>query len=627
MRKHLKLLSYLLMLSLLVSVFTIPVNAEGFEVDTKGVNLKTGLEQYEIAVDDAEDTNTEVYESGRKSSNPNASYWMNLSSDYYYNQLSGAEKGIWDSFEASCLDVLENVNTYEKMPKITNTAGVSLERLKEIAWMFKHSNPQYYFLSNRLWYSMSGSYFYFEVYDVFQNGADRQAYTALFKSQIDSWVAEVSKGARPENKEAIAHDLIANNTIYQANAYDQTAFSTFCLGKTVCAGYAGAMTILCNAVGIECITLTSDSHAWNNVNLHGNWYAVDVTWDDDDTDGVWYLLYNKSNETIRLFDDTTEHVVEAQWENGVPNCMFDSNVCVYTYEPGYAKDDNYVYFFVNDNTDRGPLLLKVIESLSGAPIEDAPKKVGSYNTTTASSVDVQPFVNRLYQILLNRSAELEGLSAWTKNLMSGESTSAEIVSGIIFSDEFKSRNLSYADAIECLYQAMLGRGSDEAGKNAWVANMNNGMTYTSIINGFAGSAEFSQICSEYGISAGNVEITEPRDMNSDVTGFIARCYREALQRNVDEDGLNAWCTVLLSGEESPKVVARGFVFSDEVIGQNLSNEDYVKLLYRLCMGREYDEAGFNAWCQVLAEGASREEVFWGFADSAEFAEIIADFGL
>lgn len=48
----------------------------------------------------------------------------------------------------------------------------------------------------------------------------------------------------------------------------------------VCSGYAGAMKTLCDRVGIPCVIVTSESHAWNNIEIEGKWYAVDVTYND-----------------------------------------------------------------------------------------------------------------------------------------------------------------------------------------------------------------------------------------------------------------------------------------------------------------------------------------------------------
>ncbi len=52
----------------------------------------------------------------------------------------------------------------------------------------------------------------------------------------------------------------------------------------VCEGYARAFKVLCDQVGIPCVLVegysSSGDHMWNNVQLDGNWYGVDVTWND-----------------------------------------------------------------------------------------------------------------------------------------------------------------------------------------------------------------------------------------------------------------------------------------------------------------------------------------------------------
>ena len=49
----------------------------------------------------------------------------------------------------------------------------------------------------------------------------------------------------------------------------------------VCEGYARAFKMLCNKIGVECILVGSNDHMWNYVKMEdGNWYAVDVTWND-----------------------------------------------------------------------------------------------------------------------------------------------------------------------------------------------------------------------------------------------------------------------------------------------------------------------------------------------------------
>ena len=91
--------------------------------------------------------------------------------------------------------------------------------------------------------------------------------------------------------------------------------------------------------------------------------------------------------------------------------------------------------------------------------------------------------------------------------------------------------------------------------------------------------------------------------------------------------MNDWSNKLANMQISGSVCAHGFFFSDEFTGQALSNDEYVTRLYRTFMNREPDPAGFADWTGRLASGATREDVFQGFAGSAEWALICADYGI
>lgn len=65
-------------------------------------------------------------------------------------------------------------------------------------------------------------------------------------------------------------------------------------GTVVCSGYAKAYEILLDAAGIPCETITGYAggyHAWNLVQVDGEWYHVDATWDDPTNKGGDYIRY------------------------------------------------------------------------------------------------------------------------------------------------------------------------------------------------------------------------------------------------------------------------------------------------------------------------------------------------
>lgn len=240
---------------------------------------------------------------------------------------------------------------------------------------------------------------------------------------------------------------------------------------------------------------------------------------------------------------------------------------------------------------------------------------------------VAGFVDRLYTNILQRNPDDEGLGAWTEVLKSGREQGAKVAQGFIESPEFQKRNLTDAQYITILYRTFLDREPDAGGLNSWLSVLDSGLSRMHVCKGFAESNEFTKICQEYGIQRGNAILTAPMDQNEGVTKFVARCYELCLERKADADGLNAWCNQILTGANTAKEAAHGFVFSDEFKSKNLSNEEYVKTLYRVFMDREADGAGLAAWVKVLENGQSREHVFNGFADSPEFQEICAGYGL
>ncbi len=112
-----------------------------------------------------------------------------------------------------------------------------------------------------------------------------------------------------------------------------------------------------------------------------------------------------------------------------------------------------------------------------------------------------------------------------------------------------------------------------------------------------------------------------------LAGFVTRCYRVALGRHPDKAGHADWVRWLQDGTVDATACTSGFVFSKEMNNKNLSDEDFVKTLYRLFMDREGEATGVAFWTEYLQAGHSREEVFHGFADSAEFARIKTNYGI
>ncbi len=100
----------------------------------------------------------------------------------------------------------------------------------------------------------------------------------------------------PYEQEKAIHDYMTKNCEYDSVNYvngtvpwvSHSPTGVFVYKKAVCDGYAKAFQLCMDILGIECETIDGiagaggvrEAHAWNAVKLDGEWYLVDVTWDN-----------------------------------------------------------------------------------------------------------------------------------------------------------------------------------------------------------------------------------------------------------------------------------------------------------------------------------------------------------
>ena len=243
----------------------------------------------------------------------------------------------WDDYDGDYYDRdYDDVTYYTDYVEYDESLGsYDDELVTSVFFAFTGSNPQFYFLaeswSGKRQYSGSSNRYYLalSVYGDFVNGSDRKSYTQKFKTAIDTDVKAVNAGKTMLEKETIAHDLIAKRITYDDKKWSQSSASVFLTKSSVCAGYSEGLELLLNAVGFECVPVTSETHEWNQVKLDGTWYAVDVTWDDDDDYGtVGRDFFNVSDKTLLAYDRKEDsdgaHVKESFYKLlNLPSCDYD----------------------------------------------------------------------------------------------------------------------------------------------------------------------------------------------------------------------------------------------------------------------------------------------------------------
>ncbi len=241
------------------------------------------------------------------------------------------------------------------------------------------------------------------------------------------------------------------------------------------------------------------------------------------------------------------------------------------------------------------------------------------NTDYSQEKTTRGFVYRMYDVVLGRQPDENGLNDWVSRLNSGQATAVDIVYGFFYSPEYQNKGKTNSEIVTDCYQAMLGREPDAAGYVYWLDRLNVGMTPEAIFAGFVGSQEFMSLCSYYGIAPGQYILTAARDQNYERTYFVYRLYQNCLGRTPDAAGQEDWCAQLGRGESGSNV-AYGFVFSPEYWGRHVDNTEYVSMLYKTILGREGETAGMADWINQLNYTYTREHVLNGFLYSREFAQ-------
>ena len=124
---------------------------------------------------------------------------------------------------------------------------------------------------------------------------------------------------------------------------------------------------------------------------------------------------------------------------------------------------------------------------------------GVPNITVEPNQKTIDFATRLYTTCLGREADEDGLMAWARQLANQRDTGTGAAHGFFFSSEFTGQNVSNSEFVTRLYRTFMGREPDTDGFNAWVAQLDSGVSREEVFNGFACSPEFSVICADYGI--------------------------------------------------------------------------------------------------------------------------------
>ena len=304
-----------------LALFGFLIYQEFIETETSS-KVEEFVGKYDVDKEETVDTKTietpkviesNPFEAIGNSKAPNIADYSNVNVDkYFYNQLEEESKTIYKALESNkenmksgtyrielgenFSDILEKENGQEELGNYYQSAIEA----------YIYDNPNIFYLSpSKMYLNIETITKFADVsYNVFINSGNEDNYFAegfTSEEQVREAINRVEEiknnilsQRNGNNYEDIkmVHDYLVDNieydtTISRNNIYD--VYGALVNRIAVCEGYARSFKYILDEMGIPCVLVIgtgtnsqgeTERHAWNYVELEGNWYAVDCTWDD-----------------------------------------------------------------------------------------------------------------------------------------------------------------------------------------------------------------------------------------------------------------------------------------------------------------------------------------------------------
>lgn len=138
----------------------------------------------------------------------------------------------------------------------------------------------------------------------------RVAFNNAIEAFLDGITFEMSEFER----ELLLHDRLASHVTYDLGAPNaHNAYGALVEERAVCEGYAEALQVLLHRAHIKSMLVFGSSinpstgmpegHAWSMVQIDGDYYHVDLTWNDQETNT--YHAYFNQTDAVMSEDHTT----------------------------------------------------------------------------------------------------------------------------------------------------------------------------------------------------------------------------------------------------------------------------------------------------------------------------------
>lgn len=247
---------------------------------------------------------------------------------YYYHQLNKQEQAIYKAF-------YDGVMAHQDIIPISVRDELCQESFERIFSAMTRDNPLIYFLNQSACSIASDIFGHMAICPQYFFSKEKvKEYNRKIEKAVNELAGRLQLlKCNDYEKELRIHDWICQNIEYDYEGNDKgklmrviashNILGVFAHHKAQCEGIAKAVKVLLNAVDVKCIVVTGDSaksgqyvpHAWNIVNIDGEPYQIDVTWDMGVMEqSKQHIAYDYFNLTDGLIN--SDHKADS----GLPEC-------------------------------------------------------------------------------------------------------------------------------------------------------------------------------------------------------------------------------------------------------------------------------------------------------------------
>ncbi len=269
---------------------------------------------------------------------------------FFYEQLNATQKSIYNGLQESKDKMMNGTykieygNKYYDILEQENGSKQLGDDYQTAIEAFTHDNADLFYIDvSKMYLNMETRKKAFKTtYNVyiapedgktyFSDGFNSEQQVMIAKQKIEQerdYIKNKLTG-NTYNDIKIIHDYLVDNLEYDEGNKSKgtyTLYGALVEHRCVCEGYTRAFKYLADLAGIKCVLLQgtatntqgkTEKHAWNAVQLKGNWYLIDTTWDDPIIVGRGIILssthYKYFLKGTRTFDK--DHRLERRFTDG-----------------------------------------------------------------------------------------------------------------------------------------------------------------------------------------------------------------------------------------------------------------------------------------------------------------------